>query len=158
MTELGKLIDAASRANHGRSMQAAADLATKRGVPISKSAISSAASQIKSVTPLLVRGIAAGYDLPEEDVARAACADLGFAIADYKLSPESAIRRDPDLSAQARAILLAAIEAARHPSSRIITDESQDSSWPPIHWEAPRQEPRMVRDEDGEQRHQGRGR
>lgn len=43
-------------------------------------------------------------------------------------------------------------------SSRIVTDESQDSSWPPIHWEAPGKESRVVRDEDGEHRDQGRGR
>lgn len=116
VTELGKLIEAAARANHGRSMQAAADLATKRGHPISKSHISQNAREIKSITPQLIRGIAAGYDLPEEEVARAVLADLGFTIDDYNPTPESAIRRDPQLSAEARGILLAALEAARFPT------------------------------------------
>jgi hypothetical protein len=114
--ELSKLIDAASRANHGRSMQAAAELATKRGAPISKSHISKNARQVETVTPQLIRGIAAGYEVPEEEVARAVLADLGFVINDYSPSPESAIRRDPGLSSEARAMLLAAIGAARTPS------------------------------------------
>lgn len=113
MTRLGDLIDAASRANSGRSMQAAADLATERGAPISKSHISKNSRDIETITPQLIRGIAAGYDLPEDDVARAALEDLGFVIYDYQLSPESAIRRDPTLSSEARAMLLAAIGAAR---------------------------------------------
>lgn len=113
MTRLGDLIDAASRANSGRSMQAAADLATKRGAPISKSHISKNSRDIETITPQIIRGIAAGYDIPEEDVARAALEDLGFTIPDYQLSPESAIRRDPTLSSEARAMLLAAIGAAR---------------------------------------------
>jgi hypothetical protein len=114
--ELSNLIEAASRANHGRSMQAAAEIATKRGAPISKSHISKNARQIETVTPQLIRGIAAGYEIPEEEVARAVLADLGFVINDYSPSPESAIRRDPGLSSEARAMLLAAIDAARAPS------------------------------------------
>lgn len=94
-------------------MQAAADLATKRGAPISKSHISKNSREIETITPQIIRGIAAGYDIPEEDVARAALEDLGFTIPDYQLSPESAIRRDPTLSSEARAMLLAAIGAAR---------------------------------------------
>lgn len=113
MSELSNLITAASRANHGRSMQAAADLATQLGFPISKSHISKNAHRIVSVTPQLVRGIAAGYGLSEEDVIRAALADLGFVVMDYNPSPESAIRRDPNLSMEARAMLLAALDAAR---------------------------------------------
>lgn len=113
VTELSKLIESASRANRGRSMQAAADLATQRGCPISKSHISKNAKGIESITPQLVRGIAAGYGVTEEDVVRAALADLGFAIMDYNPSPESAIRRDPNLSMEARAMLLAALQAAR---------------------------------------------
>lgn len=118
VTRLGDLIDAAARANSGRSMQAAADLATKRGAPISKSHISKNSREVDSITPQLIRGIAAGYDIPEDDVARAALEDLGFVIPDYQLSPESALRRDPTLSSEARAMLLAAIGAARSvPSS-----------------------------------------
>lgn len=113
MTELGRLIETASRANHGRSMQDAADLATRLGAPISKSHISKNARRVQSVTPQLIRGIAAGYGIEPEDVVRAALADLGFAIPDYTPSPESAIRRDPDLGVQAKAILLAAVSAAR---------------------------------------------
>ena len=113
MTELGKLIESASRANSDRSMQAAAELATQLGCPISKSHISKNARGIVSITPQVVRGIAAGYGLPEEDVVRAALADLGFAIMDYNPAPESALRRDPNLSMEARAMLLAALQAAR---------------------------------------------
>ena len=113
MTELGKLIESAARANHGRSMQAAADLATKRGAPISKSHISKNARQVESLTPQLVRGIAAGYDLAVEDVIRAVLADLGFGLSDYNPTIESQIRRDPDLSAEAKNILLGAVSAAR---------------------------------------------
>lgn len=113
MTRLGDLIDAAARANGGRSMQVAADLATKRGAPISKSHISKNAREIETVTPQIIRGVAAGYDIPEEDVARAALEDLGFELPDFQTSPESAIRRDPTLSSEARAMLLAAIGAAR---------------------------------------------
>lgn len=94
-------------------MQAAADLATQRGHAISKSHISKNARLVETVTPQLIHGIAAGYDIPPEDVARAVLADLGFAIGDYNPSPESAIRRDPHLSSEARGILLAAIDAAR---------------------------------------------
>lgn len=140
MTELSNLIEAASHANNGRSMQAAADLATRLGFPISKSHISKNIHRIVSITPQLVRGIAAGYGVSEEDVVRAALADLGFAIMDYNPSPESAIRRDPNLSMQARAMLLAALQAARAriedgPSgagrrvvarSRVAEDESQE--------------------------------
>lgn len=113
MTELSNLIEAASRANHGRSMQAAAELATQRGFPISKSHISKNAQRVVSLTPQLVRGIAAGYGISEEDVIRAALADLGFTVLDYNPSPESALRRDPNLSVEARAMLLAALGAAR---------------------------------------------
>lgn len=113
VTRLGDLIEAAARANRGRSMQAAADLATQRGAPISKSHISKNSREVDSITPQLIRGIAAGYDIPEDDVARAALEDLGFVIPDYQLSPESALRRDPTLSSEARAMLLAAIGAAR---------------------------------------------
>ncbi|WP_157185977.1 hypothetical protein [Mycobacterium canetti] len=121
-TELGKLIEAASRANHKRSMQEAADLATSRGAPISKSLISESARRVETITPKVIRGIAAGYDIPEEDVARAMLADLGIAIVDYNPGVESAIRRDPDLSAEARGILLAAITAAR---SDLVSDQSK---------------------------------
>lgn len=113
MTELGNLIEAASHANKGRSMQAAADLATLRGFPISKSHISKSAKGILSITPQVVRGIAAGYDVTEEDVVRAALVDLDLAIMDYNPGPESAIRRDPNLSMEARSMLLAALQAAR---------------------------------------------
>ena len=161
VTELGKLIDDASRANHGRSMQEAADLATSRGAPISKSTISETAREVKSVTPLVIRGIAAGYDVPEEDVARAILADLGFAIEDFKLSPESAIRRDPDLSAQSRAILLAAIDAARRPVPRgaiAIADELQEGSDDHTGtWFAAAKEAGVLGNQDGEDRHQRRG-
>lgn len=117
MTELRKLIDSAARANHGRSMQNAADLATRLGAPISKSHISKSTRQVESVTPQLVRGIAAGYGLSEEDVIRAMVADLGFSVSDHNPSAESQIRRDPDLSAEAKAILLAAVAAARKHAS-----------------------------------------
>lgn len=113
MTELSNLIEVASRANNGRSMQAAADLATRLGFPISKSHISKNVRGIVSITPQVIRGIAAGYGLTEEDVVRAALADLGFAIMDYNPGPESAIRRDPNLSMEARGMLLAALQAAR---------------------------------------------
>lgn len=113
MTALSELIEAASRANRGRSMKAAADLATRHGSPISKSHISKNAHRIVSITPQLVRGIAAGYGVSEEDVIRAALTDLGFTVLDYNPSPESAIRRDPNLSVEARAMLLAALDAAR---------------------------------------------
>ena len=112
-TELGKLIEAASRANHGRSQQSAADLATSRGAPISKSMISESARGAETITPRVIRGIAAGYDIPEAEVARAMLADMGVTISDYHPDVESAIRRDPDLSVEARSILLAAISAAR---------------------------------------------
>lgn len=113
VTELRRLIDAASRANKGRSMQEAADLATELGAPISKSHISKNARRVQSITPQLIHGVAVGYGVEPEDVIRAALADLGFAIPDYNPSPESSIRRDPDLGVQAKAILLAAIGAAR---------------------------------------------
>lgn len=113
MTELAKLIDSASRANHGRSMQAAADLATRGGAPISKSHISKNARKAESLTPQLVRGIAAGYGIAEEDVVRAILADLGFTISDYNPTIESQIRRDPDISADVKEVLLAAVVAAR---------------------------------------------
>jgi hypothetical protein len=125
MTELSKLIDAASRANNGRSMHTAATLATKRGAAISKSLISKNAKGVETITPVMVRGIAAGYDIAEEDVLRAACADLGLPIPDYRPSPESAIRRDPDLGAQAKAMLLAALNAARHS----MRDEGWGGQW-----------------------------
>jgi hypothetical protein len=114
VTELGKLIAAASRANNRRSMQDAADLATSFGAPISKSHISKNARQLDSITPQLINGVAVGYGIEPEDVIRAALADLGFAIPDYNPSPESAVRRDPDLGVQAKAMLLAALDAARH--------------------------------------------
>lgn len=136
MTALSNLIETASRANKGRSMQAAADLATERGAPISKSHISKNARKIETVTPQLIRGIAAGYEIPPEEVARAVLADLGFAINDYSPSPESAIRRDPNLSTEARAMLLAALQAARtvasgasgarRPVSPVPQDEGQE--------------------------------
>lgn len=113
MTRLGDLIDAASRANNGRSMTAAAELATQRGAPISKSHISKNARNIDTLTPQLIWGVALGYDIPPEDVARAALEDLGVVIPDHQTSPESAIRRDPTLSSEAKAMLLAAIGAAR---------------------------------------------
>jgi hypothetical protein len=122
MTALGGLIEAASRANHGRSMQQAADLATSRGAPISKSSISESARGIDTITPKVIRGIAAGYDIPEEDVARAMLVDLGIVINDYSPDAESAIRRDPDLSTDARAILLAAISAARTSADGVGND------------------------------------
>lgn len=125
MTELGKLIESASRANHGRSMHAAAELATRRGAPISKSHISKNARQVESLTPQLVRGIAAGYGLAVEDVIRAVLADLGFALSDYNPSVESQIRRDPQLSSEAKVILLAATAAAR--------SSAEEPQWPPPH-------------------------
>lgn len=130
MTELGKLIESASRANHGRSMQAAADLATKLGEPISKSHISKNARQIESLTPQLVRGVAAGYGLAIEDVIRAVLADLGFSLSDYNPSVESQIRRDPDLSAEAKNILLGAVAAAR---------STHGSKGEPFRWRARRE-------------------
>jgi hypothetical protein len=126
MTVLGRLIEAASRANHGRSMQQAADLATSRGAPISKSSISDSARGIETITPKVIRGIAAGYDIPEGDVARAMLADLGFAITDYSPDAESAIFRDPDLSSEARAILLAALRAAHAGSTGAVADEVEN--------------------------------
>ena len=122
-------------------MQEAADLATKRGAPISKSWISSAAAGIESITPQLIRGICAGYDLSEEDVARAALADLGVTISDYSPTVESAIRRDANLSGEARAILLAGVAAAREtrreetasnwdqPRRRAVSDAAVRTSW-----------------------------
>ncbi len=153
MTHLGQLIDTASRANHGRSMQAAADLATSRGCTISKSHISDAARKVETVTPRLIKGIAAGYDIPESEVARAMLADLGVVIEDYNTSPESAIRRDPDLSSEARAILLAAIDAARpsRTGRRVVFDESQNGSLA-SRW-APRENAAVVGDQDGKKRH-----
>lgn len=133
VTELGRLIETASRANHGRSMQAASDLATRRGVPISKSLISKVSRKVDTITPLLVRGLAAGYDISEEDIVRAALADLGFPIADYSISPESALIRDPELGAGARTILLAALKAARElgPGSVALEDGGQQpEEWP----------------------------
>jgi hypothetical protein len=130
MTELGRLIQSASRANRGRSMQAAADLATKHGAPISKSHISKSARQVDSLTPQLVRGIAAGYGLSQEDVIRAVLADLGFAISDYNPTIESQIRRDPEISEEAKAILLAATAAARMDGRGV--DQSKpflDTAW-----------------------------
>lgn len=118
MTELGKLIASAKRANHGRSLQAAADIATKAGHPISKSYISAAAKGVESITPQLVRGIAAGYGVAQEDVIRAALVDLGFAMSDYNPTAEAAIRRDPDLSSEAKDMLLSALAVARGSVSR----------------------------------------
>jgi hypothetical protein len=155
LTELGKLIDAASRANHGRSQQAAADLATKRGCPISKSLISDNARHVATITPTVVRGIAAGYDLSEEDVARAMLADLGLAIADYNPGVEAAIRRDPDLSIEARAMLLAAFGAARiSPRRVVVSDELKDGTDFTSDWSAPRKHARVLGDEDSEHRHE----
>lgn len=154
VTELGKLIDAAARANNGRSMRAAADLATKRGAPISSSHISKNAREIDTVTPQLIRGIAMGYDLPEEEVARAVLADLGIIVPDYSPTPESAIRRDPNLSSEARAMLLAAIRAARsRPASRVVGDKLEDSRGVPATW-LPDEDTGVGRDQDGQQRHQ----
>ena len=151
VTELGKLIEAASRANKGRSVREAARVATKLGAPISASHISKNARNIESVTPQIVRGIAAGYGIPEEDVARAALADLGFTLTDYTVAPESAIRRDPDLSIEAKAILLAALDASRISAERdiavvdrrLVADEPQRTSlagnrrWDPALTEEP---------------------
>lgn len=137
MTELGKLIEAASRANNGRSMRAAADLATERGAPISSSHISKNAHQVETVTPQLIRGIARGYDIPEAEVARAALADLGFTVPDYSPTPEAAIRRDPNLSSEARAMLLASIGAARSRPGRVVADQVQDSGGVPAGWLPP---------------------
>lgn len=159
MTELGKLIDAAARANHGRSQQEAADLATSRGAPISKSLISENSRAVETITSKAIRGIAAGYDIPEEDVARAMLADLGFVIGDYNPGVEAALRRDADLSTDARAILLAAIGAARVSTRRTIADvpavadEAQDSSAYGA-WFAGGEEPGVLGDENGDQRHQ----
>lgn len=117
-------------------MQAAADLATRRGAPISKSHISKNARDVDTITPQIIRGIAAGYDIPEDEVARAALEDLGFVIPDFSVSPESAIRRDPTLSSEARAMLLAAIGAARSVSpsargNRHVMEAAPQSSAPP---------------------------
>lgn len=129
MTRLGELIEAASRANHGRSMQDAADLATSLGAPISKSHISKNARKVQHITPAIIKGIAAGYGVPEEDVARAVLADFGVTLNDYSPTPESAVRRDPDLSSEARAMLLAAIEAARTSPGRVTrVDEPKKGS------------------------------
>lgn len=149
MGELSKLIKTASRVNNGRSMQAAADLATERGAPISKSHISKNARKIETVTPQLIRGIAAGYGIAPEEVARAVLADLGFVISDYSPSPEAAIYRDPELSSEARAMLLAAIDAARAPSRsgdtvRGTSDQTQDSRGVDVDW-LPPENPRMRR-------------
>lgn len=153
MTELGKLIEAASRANGMRSMQAAADLATELGAPISKSHISKNARAIDTVTPQLIRGIAKGYGIQEADVARAVLADLGITIPDYSPSPESAIRRDPNLSSEARAMLLAAMQAARSPARDVPArgDELQKPAWGPTYVAA--EDPGVSRDEDGDERH-----
>lgn len=133
MTELGKLIESASRANHGRSMQAAAELATRNGEPISKSHISKNTRKIESLTPQLVRGIAAGYGLAVEDVIRAVLADLGLPISDYNPTVESQIRRDPDLSSESKEMLLAAVAAARS-IHRLVDDDAE--GWPPPQWRA----------------------
>jgi hypothetical protein len=161
-TRLGKLIADASRANHGRSMQAAADLATSRGAEISKSLISENARSVKTVTKTVIRGIAAGYEVPEEEVARAMLEDLGFSIADYSPGIEAAIRRDPDLSSEARAILLAAIGAARPSRSgsgvgTVAGDKSQDDSYVPGRWVAPRKKPGVLGHKDRDKRNNGRG-
>ena len=126
-TALGRLIETAARNNH-RSMQQAADLATSRGAPISKSTISDAARCVETVTPKVILGIAAGYDIPAEEVARAMLSDLGFEISDYSPDAETAIRRDPDLSSEARAMLLAAIGAARKSADFAVapTDEPKN--------------------------------
>jgi hypothetical protein len=147
MTALGGLIEAASRANHGRSMQQAADLATSRGAPISKSSISESARGIDTITPKVIRGIAAGYDIPEEDVARAMLVDLGIVINDYSPDAESAIRRDPDLSTDARAILLAAISAARTSTDGPGDDPKKSPRSPFIRRRPPSEEPGVTRDE-----------
>lgn len=128
MGELANLIEAASRANHGRSYQAAADIAARKGVHISKSLIGKNARRVVSLTPLLVQGIAAGYGVSQEDVIRAALKDMGFTISDYTVSPESAIRRDPSLSSEARGMLLAALDAARS-SHRVQPFAGAGSRW-----------------------------
>lgn len=157
MTELGKLIEAAARANGGRSMRAAADLATQRGAPISSSHISKNVHQVETVTPQLIRGIAKGYDIPEEEVARAALADLGFTVPDYSPTPEAAIRRDPNLSSEARAMLLASIGAARsRPAGRVVlpADQLQDSGAVPVGWLPPDQDAGVVGHPSNDGRHQ----
>jgi hypothetical protein len=159
MTELGELINTASRANHGRSMHAAAALAKSRGCEISKSTITNAyRAKLKTITPLVIRGIAAGYDIPETEVARAMLGDMGFAIGEYSPSAESAIRRDPDLSVEARAMLLAAIAAARPGRRDIVArDEVQDGSDIAAGFLPVPKDAGVLRDEDRGKRHQRGG-
>lgn len=127
--ELARLIDVAASANNGRSQREAAAIAAKKGAPISKSSIAKLiAGQYETITAQVVKGIAAGYDIPEEDVLRAMATDIvGVKVNDYILSPEQAVRRDPTLNADVKAILLAALNAARH--RKTASDDMELTDW-----------------------------
>lgn len=112
MTRLGELIEL-SQARNRLSYERAAQRASERQAPISSSWISQAKRGLKTITPQMVRGIAAAFDIPVEDVVRAALTDIGFPLPDYAPTVESSVRRDVDLSIEAKSMLLAAISAAR---------------------------------------------
>jgi transcriptional regulator with XRE-family HTH domain len=126
--ELARLIEVAAQANNGRSQRQAAEMAARKGAPISKSTIAKViAGQYETITAQMVRGIAAGYNISEDDVLRAMAADMGFTIHSYDPSPESALRRDPSLNADVKAVLLAGLSAARH--RKTGSDDTELEDW-----------------------------
>ena len=109
-----ELIQVARRSNRGLTFVEAAARATRMGHPISKSYISEILAQgMTTITRAKVAGIAAGFGIPADEVARAAMEDLGFPLNSVDLSPERAIRNDPTLSIETKAILVSVLETVR---------------------------------------------
>lgn len=123
---LGELIDIARRAN-GWSDEDVAVRARRRDEKLVKSTISEIRRNgLRTITPGLIRGLAAGLDLPAGQVLRAALRTLGLDEG-AETSLVDAIRADPYLPAFAKRQMIATVEMARAEAEELEQLRTRDN-------------------------------
>lgn len=119
---LAVLVDEVCLAN-GWSRREVARRAQAKGHDLSPSRLGQLLNEypLPGIQSDKIEAIAAGLAIPEERVARAASAAMGFRIdADGgALTPAEAIRRDPSLSVDTKAALLAVLQSRPDPESEV---------------------------------------
>lgn len=119
---LAELVDEVAAAN-GWSRREISRRAQSKGHDLSPSRLGQLLNEhpLPGIQADKIAALAAGLAIPEERVARAALASLGFRIDPdgASLTPAEAIRRDPSLSADTKAALLAVLR------SKVVEPESR---------------------------------
>lgn len=113
---LAALIEQRRDAN-GWSNQDIAQRARREGHQLSHQNISRICNNpVIGLKADLARALASGLDLPVEEVVRATLLSMGFQIGEGRTTPEEAVKSDPDLSSEARQMLLTQLKVLRKPA------------------------------------------